>query len=547
MKVTNVFKFIITALLVTAFAVSVMSCKKVAIAEEQAETEVAFTGLEIEGLSHVWQNNRWEYVDSNDGLVAGFWNEKEGKYEHTANVLKGEWKGLFVFSSIKEINNNFKNIEEGGVENWEDGKVHVPIPFEIPKGGIVEEVKALREIINLSKPKDMIAIKDLPDQANIFSPFLPDVGKISFTGFSVPPEDPDYKVASVGMMLSKGLFSLNFDFKDSQECLVPDVDYSSANIVDGVVVYNNPDFIQKEVVLGTPILKVGMNDLIPKSFLIRINPFLGDGYQVLLSVYSDNQLSNFNFNNFLRDNKGRFIYINPSQSELENQIKEQGVKKDNSEEKIVDERQKEVELKIKEAPSIDGLDFNKKDGKYIARINNDYGLEEGVEAGVFINGFVGLDTKIIKFLQDKSENLENFKIPLPIDFSEVDNVKLQLDFVKILIITFSGNATVYSPISGSCYRGFSPQPDYYEALFFEMENGKELQIESKAINYLSDNEMVKIGDKVAEIEKKIILDLKGLGKADNILELSSEEVLEMGLDNILKIGETPVFILSNES
>jgi len=39
MKVTNVFKVIITALLVIAFTVSIISCKEVPVVEEQVEEQ----------------------------------------------------------------------------------------------------------------------------------------------------------------------------------------------------------------------------------------------------------------------------------------------------------------------------------------------------------------------------------------------------------------------------------------------------------------------------------------------------------------------------
>ncbi len=267
---------------------------------------------------------------------------------------------------------------------------------------------------------------------------------------------------------------------------------------------------------------------------------------MVLSIYSGNKLSDFNFDNFLKDEKGRFIYINPNQNEIDAQIEEQSIVEKESNKEMADDRQKEIGLEENEAPLIEGLRFDKKDRKYFTEKDNDYGLEEDFEVGVFINGFVGLKPEIIKFLQNESNAQEKFKVPLPINFQEANDVKVEIGFVNILTITFSGTATVYSPVDGECSHGHGSSVEYgdYESLNLTSDKDRELQIRSKKIDFLFNSQAVKIGDMLAKIDKEVILDLNGLNKIiGDISNLSNEEILEMGLDNILMLGGTPVFVL----
>jgi len=55
--------------------------------------------MQIEGLETRWnpQTKRWEYFDPKDGLVAGWWNSEQKRFELNSQltVLRARWKGLY--------------------------------------------------------------------------------------------------------------------------------------------------------------------------------------------------------------------------------------------------------------------------------------------------------------------------------------------------------------------------------------------------------------------------------------------------------------------
>jgi len=500
-------------------------------ASEGAGTESKkFTGLEIEGLNHVWQNNRWEYVDPNDSSVAGFWNEKEGKYEHTADVLKGEWKGLFVSQSLEEVRSELKEDKEWTAENWDNGEIKIPLTFDPTKGGIVEKIKALTGIIVAKKPYFIMGFRDLPSETIIFLPFSPDDGQALY-GFE-PLEAGG--IRNPDITLIKEGFHLFFNFKNTEQCLITNNDFpdNSNNTQD------NSEAPFQRLVLGSPFLEVGENEEIDKSLLDRINPFLKNNYQVIMSINYEGEKNNlgFSFNNLLRDEKGRFVYINPSEIEREEMKKniEEEMERETveAEKQTLEEKFETSSLieKSETAPVIDGLEFDTETGFYFARENNVYGLTKDTKAGVFRNGLLGLSPEVIKFLQQQEESL---KIPLPFNPEEIDDLKMaeEESGPYALIIRLSGDATVFSPIIGLCYdswgeRLWGTQKGSYQALSFDLEGKTVLTISSKEIKYYPHKEKVVIGDKLGEVKQDVLIELE--------------------FCELLKIGNNPVFIMINE-
>lgn len=282
-------KVIIAALLVIAFTISGISCKEAPVVEEQVEEQQEakeFTGLEIDGLNHVWQNNRWEYVDQNDGIVAGFWNEKEGEYEHTAKILRGDWLGLFTAKFSQDIE-KMSSQQEWTEENWQSGNIKIPLPFMITKGGTIEEI----ETSVLNNRAIILAVSDLPaGKTDILSP----IGKPEHVLFG--PSDPP---TPSSIYLIKGNVELSFLFASRQ---------ALDQFLDTVM---GPDM---EIKIGDKLLEL-TNETISSSKLKLLSPSFNENkYQLLLT--NENPKTgdslNFSFKNLLTDEKGRFILMFPS-------------------------------------------------------------------------------------------------------------------------------------------------------------------------------------------------------------------------------------------
>jgi len=491
--------------------------------ETNSQPEAPFSGLEIEGLNATFQNDKWEYVDPNDGSVVGFWNENEGKYEHTASILKGEWKGLFVSQSLEEVKEKFEDEGEWTVNNWNNGKIKIPLPFDVTKGGLIEEIKAWGNFIRGSKTGTVIGISNLPSESIVFSP-------VPFREWNLLTRIMNDS-ASFGIVEDSVV--LNFDFKNTSQCLIPDNGYPDNP-------YNGPEYTNEYrlLFLGSPILQIKNDEVLPKTSTLIVNPFVSNNFQVLITATEeDGGPINFSFNNLLRDNEGRFIFINPGSSEIElmkNTIEEERSiffseeKKEALEEKI--ENLSLVE-NSEVAPLIDGLSFDKEVGSYFADEGNPYGLNEDEKAGVFVDGFIGLNSKVIDYLQSEKIGLQ---IPLPFISEDGNNIEIveEVDSgINYLLIRPSKKIVIYSPIDGLCHdshgnRSWGPDKGAYQGLNFDL-NGKTLfSINSKKIDYYSHKEEVTIGDKLGEIDSDILIELKS--------------------DNLLKINNNLVFILPNE-
>jgi len=269
-----------------------------------AESETKkFTGLEIEGLTHVFRNGRWEYIDPNDGLMVGYWDEGKQRYEHTADVLKGEWKGLFVSQPLNEVENQSKKDDEWTIGNWQNGEIKIPIPFNISSGATIEEVKTLGAVFFGGKLSHRcIGIRDITSKIVILAPFSPETDSLFF----------GWSDSGTSISIGKGSISFSFDFKNTYQCLIPNNMFPDNP-------YNGSEYSDAShlLFLGNPILEAGQNDILSKDYTRLINPFLKEQYQVLMLSYSpDGEPTSFSFENLLRDDKGRFVFINPDTIEV---------------------------------------------------------------------------------------------------------------------------------------------------------------------------------------------------------------------------------------
>lgn len=259
------------------------------------ETKAPFTGLEIKGLDHIWQNNQWQYIDQKDGSKVGFWDENKEKFVLASDVLKGEWEGLFVQKTPGDIE---KMLAEGGekewtVENWKSGEIKIPIPFDITKGGKLEQIKVGFFGILTGLKATIIGVSDLPSisETIIVSPLShPDGGMVGYGGYGAPLSDS----------YTRGAIGLGFVFA-----------HQESQPFFGELSYDDLE----EIKIGTPLLSLKSSDVISSSLFDLIDPLLNDRYQLFLTAYREREDEgkslDITFNNFLADEKGRFIYTNP--------------------------------------------------------------------------------------------------------------------------------------------------------------------------------------------------------------------------------------------
>ena len=122
--------------------------------------------LQIEGLELKYNVEKgvWEYHDPEDGLVAGFWNAKEERFELTASVLRVEWKGLYVKTSPQKAQEIF---EESIRENSNHPKVVLPIEMRKYNRGELKE-----DIVTTFGRKDkVIHGRNFPKGTELRAPF----------------------------------------------------------------------------------------------------------------------------------------------------------------------------------------------------------------------------------------------------------------------------------------------------------------------------------------------------------------------------------------
>ncbi len=295
-KLAKVFKAVISAGLVAPVFVSVSACKEnIPTSVESREVEIVFSGLEIEGLETIFQNGRWEYVDTGDGLIAGYWNGEDGRYEHTANVLRGEWIGLFVNAIEKneEVKASLKENENWTVKRWEEGKIKLLLPFEMKTGVVVEEKKALGIVKEGVIPK-VLLISGLPSDTLIYAPFTVSSDNIAIT---MPSSESSISGLTIGVGDTQPVLDIwfkNLDQKINTDDIKPE---------------------EPPIKFGHPFFEVDKEDILTRKFLLFINPFLKGEYQILFSAFNSDASGlpiDFSFKNLLKDKEGRFIYLNSS-------------------------------------------------------------------------------------------------------------------------------------------------------------------------------------------------------------------------------------------
>ena len=216
--------------------------------------------LPLPGFKTVWnqENQRWDYIDVDEKPMA-YWNNKEKKIELVEGLTTLEFnkhKGLFVGWDPQGAETATKEQSQGGY-------LVFALPFDpnLPSG-LVE----IRDGY-----KQLLCFKDVPIAVLIRAPFS---GKIVKYGLT------NAKALNIGLNEKIGL------------------DFSIPKSVD-------IDEIGNFIEIGHIILRLS-KDTLPSRFAL-----LGKSYQfVVAAVKPDISLGyDLNFQNFLRDESGRLVYL----------------------------------------------------------------------------------------------------------------------------------------------------------------------------------------------------------------------------------------------
>lgn len=241
--------------------------------------------------------------------------------------------------------------------------------------------------------------------------------------------------------------------------------------------------------------------------------------------------------------------VEVGETETENQeapVETSVVEEEIAEEEIVEE--------IVNAPEIEGLKFDQATKTYLAEANNPYGLEAGIEAGVYlkeaveINGemedTIGLIPEVIEPIQKKIYDKEKeYLCPIMFNLKKiVGDVKIKEMDVETKIgegysflgINLPPNTNFYIPASGNWI--FSPEDNQFpeKSLIFDYDIGVEndlggIQMYFKEVNIIKDMEKSSItiaqGENEKETEITIGDDMLKLGEVFG--EIADNSYLEM--------------------
>jgi hypothetical protein len=238
--------------------------------------------LSISGLDLEWNNKegRWEYLDPDDGLVAGYWSVEKNRFELLADEIRGEWVGLWV-----EADNS---VTSEVAEDLKQGKYSWLVNFDIVGGG-----GRIREVLaKLSKKpgSTWLVVYDLEPGIEFKTPFealMFDSGG-TFWG---------EKVKAVNIKPDHDALGIFFDDINPNDYI-----YSGFSVPEGTVFYrSNLHYIDPRI--GMSIAERNSGDDFPNKFLKSL--------QIIIRAKKDTG----NFDNSLsladlaRNPQGLFYYL----------------------------------------------------------------------------------------------------------------------------------------------------------------------------------------------------------------------------------------------
>ena len=179
--------------------------------------------MQIEGLETKWnpQTKRWEYYDSKDGLVAGWWNSEQKRFELNSQltVLRARWKGLY------------QKVEKD--QKIEEGKI--PIPFDLGACG-EGEIKLFTYILAQQECR-CLSLVGIPVGTKIYAPLE---GKLRFEESKIA-KHPESPFLTVDIEQGDNLFSLETQYlgKDQRGFLENEAEVQVGNQI-GLIVSDKP-------------------------------------------------------------------------------------------------------------------------------------------------------------------------------------------------------------------------------------------------------------------------------------------------------------------
>jgi hypothetical protein len=337
-----------------------------------SETEDTFDGIKINGLENLWRYNKWVYLDKEGNEIIAYWDEKDNKIVFSNNILRDRWQDLFIGLPLERV------------QELQDSKGWPPaFPFNPSKAvGFTAEVCNVQIYGAENERKNVtVIVFNLPPKTDIVASM---VGALTWGG---------------GNCSEEGCKTLHFGLNN--ELGRVEFSYILEEAIDGI---EASEFIPGTYQEGELLFETMDNTNLKNNFSLFQTPKAGNLAMVMREPCSEFNcpLMSIDFNSFLKDEKGRIVYI-----------------------------EEDSGIDIESTPFI-GIEIgdNTTDiaGVYIQSVAEEYpAAESGIKAGDIIVEIDGVEIKdpyqlLDQLLRKKVGNLVQLKIYRDEDYINVDVV-----------------------------------------------------------------------------------------------------------------------------
>ncbi len=244
-----------------------------------SETDDTFDGIKINGLENLWRYNRWVYLDEEGNEIIAYWDEKNNRIVFLNNILKGAWQGLFVGLPLERV----QELQQS--KGWPPA-----FPFNPLKAiGFTAEVCNVQIYDAENEQKNVtVIVFNLPPKTDIVASM---VGALTWGG---------------GDCSEEGCKTLHFGLNN--ELGRVEFSYILEEAIDGT---EASEFIPGTYQEGELLFKTMDNTNLTNNFSLVQTPKAGNLVMVMREPCSEFNcpLMSIDFNSFLKDEKGRIVYI----------------------------------------------------------------------------------------------------------------------------------------------------------------------------------------------------------------------------------------------
>ncbi|MCG2788399.1 MAG: hypothetical protein L6405_00410 [Actinomycetia bacterium] len=250
-----------------------------------SETKDTFNGIKINGLDNIWKYNKWVYTDKKDNSIVGYWDENNHKIILSSNILKGKWQDLFVGLPLERV----QELQES--KGWPPAFPFNPIKYnnftaKVDTTGFYDKDNNFMNInfivFNLSEGTEIVA---------------PIEGALRFGGGSFSEEGAN--TVHIGLNNILGRIEFSYFLKEPMKPIDMDV------------------FQPKSYCEGSVLLTIDNTNATNDFSIVWANE-IGNFAMVMREACDEfdcPQIS-IDFNSFLKDEKGRIVYIDNQANEI---------------------------------------------------------------------------------------------------------------------------------------------------------------------------------------------------------------------------------------